>query len=464
MYSHQYITSQLDSERRCEKGYVGISEVGMVRRVSSEKKKKAEELISRYRAPKSKAKVTPAVDLSQQMSDYSTVPRTAWNPAWPRNRLCELCGCQVGKEDRAECYYCNVVAHIECVGLKIRPKKWTCGDCRRADEIARRERIIETAEHQLKLKRHVNSVAIQARVRSFIRNQPFVKLKKSVVAIQGAVRYLGARRQFRLEHGNEKRPYFIKVSRITGFSSSSRRRQFFCLVTVVENATGEDEEEGRKTLYQFQTSVAKGLSSEGPLDFSQDVFLVPSTACGVTAVVTVLSREDDHGSVFFQGQADWNLEQDLLYFRKGRRSLNCSTVFNDDTFEPRERVGSSQSFRMMLRGEDDGEKDAVVAKVHLDPCPVASTHHGPLDEMTSVFSRKAVKRRWWALLVDRVLYFYKNHDDQVAQFNIHLNKSQLKFHHHTAMLEITSPQIHGVILLSHTDAKARIKWFKKLRR
>ena len=55
--------------------------------------------------------------------------------------------------------------------------------------------------------------------------------------------------------------------------------------------------------------------------------------------------------------------------------------------------------------------------------------------MSSVFSRKAVKRKWWTLLVEDKIYFYKSTQTPPA-LSWPLWKVTLKFHEQSGVLEL----------------------------
>lgn len=437
---------------------------------------------------------------------------TPWlDGVWKRNRCCEYCTtpAEPGPE-RLECIYCNVVAHVVCALPQAaaaasqgwKPVDWVCCDCRFVMKDCRRAAIIAKNQRKLEYTRHVSTVAIQARVRSYIHQRPFSKLKRTVVILQGVVRCLYARRKYRSQHINAQRPYAIKILGVTSLDAAL---EYSCIVSIVRNDGGllpsssssgnssrrkpngdasslelsaSAEATSRRTLYQFNTKfdrpdISGTLGHDGGVVES---FLVPSTACGVTVFVTLVSNATTVGEpagsppLVFHGQVKYDLEQDLLYNRRTIRCLTCVTDL-DDCFEPRERPGSSQTLRMLRRparqvewrksepGVDD--PPPIIIRLQLLSFPVALSHHGLLDEVSSVFSRKAVRRRWWCLLVDHVLYLYKAHTEHAPHFSVQLSRARLKLHHASGVLEIKSPE--RALLVSQADPNARSAWFRKLK-
>lgn len=95
------------------------------------------------------------------------------------------------------------------------------------------------------------------------------------------------------------------------------------------------------------------------------------------------------------------------------------------------------------------------------PCPRATTHHGVLDEVSSVFTRTAVKRKWWTLLVEDRIYFYRSQQNPTAEMAWPLWKMILKPHLQTGVLELKHAD--RTMLVSHGDAAQRKKWFDMVR-
>lgn len=439
----------------------------------------------------------------------NSIEPTPWlDGVWKRNRFCEYCMQPAAPaSERLDCVYCNVVAHVVCAlpqsasaaSQGWKPVDWVCSDCRVVMQDCRRTAIITRNQRKLEYTRHASTVAIQARVRSYIHQKPFSKLKSTVIILQGVVRCLYARRKYRSQHLNAQRPYAIKILGVTSLDAAL---EYSCIVSIVRNDGGLLQSTGnssrrkvngdassvelsasaaatsRRTLYQFNTKFDKP-DVNGTLGHDGGVvesLLVPSTACGVTVFVTLVSNATTVGEpagsppLVFHGQVKWDLEQELLYNRRTVRSLTCSTDL-DDCFEPRERPGSSQTLRMLRRPARQMEwrkselsvddPPPIVIRLQLLSFSIASSHHGLLDEVSSVFSRKAVRRRWWCLLVDHVLYLYKAHTEHAPHTSVQLSRARLKLHHASGVLEIKTPE--RALLVSQADPSARSAWFRKLK-
>ena len=150
----------------------------------------------------------------------------------------------------------------------------------------------------------------------------------------------------------------------------------------------------------------------------------------------------------FLGQTQWDLQSALLYYKSESRSQRADT----SRFEPREKPTYFNLIRMHDADREDVYQRNLTFKWELAHCPQKSTHHGYLDECSSVFSRKSVKRRWWCLLLDNALHFYRKLYAPDADFSWALARCSFKLHAQSGVLELKHAD--KSMLVSHADLQS----------
>ena len=386
-------------------------------------------------------------------------PKQWMEHIWERNRLCEFCvTIATAGSERVECRFCNVVAHARCAlpSSTFKAQMWMCDDCIFSLEECRRRQIVAAADHQSLITQHIHATIIQAMIRKFVRRMPHLRLRRGMVLLQGAMRCHYARALFRDAFTNDERPYNIRVVRALNLGPPAKdgeALEYSAIVSLVPT-----DSESARCAYQF---ASRGLERDdwGNVEFNEN-FLVPCTVCGITVYFTLVSKPagtppNETPQVTFHGQIGYELEEDLLYFRK------C--VVDDEAgepeYEPREKPGFSPVIRMLdVDKTDFGDLRLVLEMV---PCPNASTLHGPLDEVSSVFSRKAVKRKWWVLLVEDKIYFYRLQSNPTPVLAWPIAKLALKFHEQSGVIELKYAD--KTMLVSHGESDMRQAWFNRLK-
>ena len=385
-------------------------------------------------------------------------PRDWQEAIWERNRLCEFCvTIATAGSERVECRFCNVVAHARCAlpSSTFKAQLWMCDDCIYSLEECRRRQIVAAADHQCLITQHIHATIIQAMIRRFVRRMPHLRLRRGMVLLQGAMRCHYARTLFRDAFTNDERPYNIKVISALnlGPPSDAGPQEFYAIVSLVPT-----DSETQRCAYQFTTRALE-RDDWGNVEISEN-FLVPCTVCGITCYVTLVSKPqgvpaNETPVLTFHGQTSYDLEDDLLYFKK--------VTVDDDVgapeYEPREKPGFSPVIRMV--DVDKQEFGATRLVFEMLPCPNATTLHGPLDEVSSVFSRKAVKRKWWCLLVEEKIYFYRLQSNPTPVLAWPLGKIGLKIHEQSGVIELKYGD--KTMLVSHGDTDMRNKWISLLR-
>lgn len=398
-------------------------------------------------------------------------PKDWQDSIWQRNRLCEFCvTIATAGSERVECRFCNVVAHARCAlpSSTFKAQLWMCDDCIYSLEECRRRQIVAAADHQCLITQHIHATVIQGRIRMFVKRQPHLRLRRGMVLLQGAMRCHYARNLFREAFTNDERPYSIRLSGVSGLASytgwspaakESDGQEYYVIVSIVPTDPEKPVRElSTTTIYQFN-SQPRSRDEFGVVEFNEN-FLIPCTVCGVTVFLTLVSKPigtppNEVPQIAFHGQTSYDLEDDLLYFKK--------VVVDDEVeaclYEPREKPGFSPVIRMVNvdKGSQDSFSSTARITYEMTPCPNATTHHGSLDEVSSVFSRKAVKRKWWVLIVEDKIYFYRSQSNPVPVMAWPLWKIALKLHDQSGVIELKHAD--RTMLISHGDADQRYKWF-----
>ena len=436
-------------------------------------------------APATTKETKQIKELKKTVQEPAALTGQLWQPGWRRNKICEYC-LEACEDERVECRYCNVVAHVDCAskayddGILLQKTKvpgWVCVDCAVSFEDRRREQIVAVEAHVTKLMQTANTITIQSRMRTYLHNQPFRKLKNNVVAIQGTLRVFAARRRFRQQYTNQERPYHVKIHDLTncdGDFDDVDGDERACVVSIVRGDSVVPENASQSssgkpgmpvrdvapgtTMYQWTTKFEKVDNNSVTYDAT---FLVPSTVCDVKVYVTMMSQRKsaiDDEPPTFRGQAVWDLQDDLLFHRRTQKDLVLTT--EGKHFEPRERAGVFAALRMLPAPPLKSAAPSVTVEVI--PCPRASTHWGFLDEVCNAFSRKSVKRRWWCLLLDHHFAFYRNMYDQTPTHTFLLWRAQMKLYPQSGVLEVRC--LEKLIFVSSSNPNTRSAWFDMLKK
>ncbi|KAJ1447433.1 hypothetical protein M885DRAFT_624382 [Pelagophyceae sp. CCMP2097] len=432
--------------------------------------KRADEIRSYrpYRPPSPQPLRLPAIMRPQKWDDVCR----------RRNRLCEECAGDVGGEGKGPvagakpavvvvCSYCSAVAHARCASAAPPPAKWVCGACRECLSSDRREAVVLTAAHEEVVAQHRSATRLQAAARRCLVRVPYARMRRRVVVVQGVVRVQILARRFRARYVNDERPYRVTVAAATlPKAAPDDDAQYQCVVSVVPD--GGDGAAGGAA-YQFAT---KPQPRDGRAVNFHETFLVPATACSFTVFATLVSRRkepsakaadaDAAAGVYSPfptclGQAVWPLEANLLYYRRlaSEHALSSPLVH-----EPREKTASGLPLAMKMH-HLDASAGAARIRLEVAPCPRLTTHFGAVDEVTSLFNRRAVKRRLWALLVDSNLHFYADKQQPEPAFTWKLGGVQLKVH---GGLVLELRQADRTVLLSTGDDGTRAAWFAAIRK
>ena len=208
--------------------------------------------------------------------------------------MCEACGVSTAAGDeRVECCFCNVVAHVSCAlpNAARKARSWTCGECVLSLEDSHRRLVIAAADEERRVAIHSSAILLQARARGFVQHAPFRRLRRSVVRAQGAMRAKFARRVYFERFNTVERPYLLRVLGSSGMprdEHSLSLEYYFVLSLAPSDAERQKHELSLTTMYQYETRPCR-CDELGELGVDE-AFLVPSSFCGMTAYLTLCSK------------------------------------------------------------------------------------------------------------------------------------------------------------------------------
>jgi hypothetical protein len=371
----------------------------------------------------------PPVTMSQ------AIPREIWKGVWGHNKLCEISGLPCTSTlKHKRCIFCPVVVRMEYIPSKqIRKKRWVCNDCN--NDVQANKAILDRdrAKLQMTLDREHSAQMIQSRWRGRHERLTYNTALRGIKRISAAARGKWSRRKFVNNWKAKRHPFRIKVLSASGLkcSDSDGFSDPFCVVAVCNGSDSEHQQ------FRFDGKTVNDTLNP---TFTDDPYLVPGADGNVIITVTVIDFDELRND--FLGQAVLRMAELNFVGLKLEFELPLENML----------IPIKENNRTAMRLGCSDVKGQGKVKIQLQPCSVATSFCGFLEEKANAMSM-ASSKKWWALLVDGHLRLYQFYGASKEKVCLNLKKAHKVVVHDKAFKEegVDKPPIPPHLVITMPD-------------